>query len=132
MIQRRRVLFGAAAIVGCIRDPWDRSEFISCHEGIYPFAVASVLHLCRVCVANSSRGSSLSLNLLSREMSAVAKPTPGERYLRTADVCKQLSLHRNTVLRYVKRGAFGPVLRLEQDIRFPESAVAKFIEARLA
>jgi excisionase family DNA binding protein len=55
-----------------------------------------------------------------------------ERFLSTKDVCARLGVHRNTVLRYVKAGKFGKVLRLEQDIRFPESSLQKFIEERMA
>jgi hypothetical protein len=55
-----------------------------------------------------------------------------ERFFSTKDVSVRLGIHKNTVLKYVKAGKFGRVLRLEQDIRFPESSIQKFIEERMA
>lgn len=56
-----------------------------------------------------------------------------ERWITTRDVADRLSVHLNTVTKYVKSGEFGQILVLStKDKRIRESALQRFIEERLA
>ena len=55
-----------------------------------------------------------------------------DRWITTRDVADRLSVHLNTVTRYVKSGAFGQILILSmKDKRIRESSLQRFIEERL-
>jgi predicted site-specific integrase-resolvase len=63
-------------------------------------------------------------------MSAQAK---ADRWVTTREVADRLSIHLNTVARYIKSGVFGQVLILStKDKRVKESAIEEFINSRLA
>lgn len=56
-----------------------------------------------------------------------------DRWITTREVADRLSIHLNTVARYIKSGSFGPVLILStKDKRVRESAIEEFISSRLA
>jgi predicted site-specific integrase-resolvase len=56
-----------------------------------------------------------------------------DRWVTTREVADRLSIHLNTVARYIKSGVFGPVLILStKDKRVKESAIEEFINSRLA
>lgn len=59
--------------------------------------------------------------------------TKQDRWITTREVSDRLSIHLNTVARYIKAGCFGQVLILStKDKRVRESAIESFIQNRLA
>jgi predicted site-specific integrase-resolvase len=56
-----------------------------------------------------------------------------DRWITTREVADRLSIHINTVTRYVKSGEFGQILVLStKDKRIRESSLNRFIQDRLA
>lgn len=54
--------------------------------------------------------------------------THSDRYISVADVAERIGVHAESVRRMIRNGDIAPALRVQNEFRVPESALASWIE----